>query len=89
MIIRDESVELPAEWTNQLCDELVAHAIDLGHYGNPAGFLLTVCLHPYIGYDEGDRHYLRGEWDYDGMRVWISENLERVKRVWQLQVKLI
>jgi hypothetical protein len=89
MIIEDKAQELPAEWTNQMCDRLISHAIDLGHHGNPTGFLLSVSLQPFIGYEKAGELYLKDEWDYDGIRQWITDNPERVKRVWQLQVKLI
>jgi hypothetical protein len=89
MIIEDKTQELPAEWTDQMCDQLISHSMDLGHHGNPSGFLLATSLDPFIGYEKDGEHYLRDKWDYEGIRQWIAENPERVKRVWQLQVKLI
>jgi hypothetical protein len=88
MIIEDKK-EVPSEWTDQMCDQLVSHALDLGHHGNPSGFLLAVSLDPFIGYKKGEEHFLRDEFDYDGIRQWILCNPERVKRVWQLQVYTI
>ena len=44
-------VECCTEWTDETCMQLVMHAMDLGHNGNPAGFLLVSSLHQFIGYD--------------------------------------
>jgi hypothetical protein len=89
MIVRDETRELPTEWTNEQCQQLVSHAMGLGHSGNPSGFLLLVSLHPFIGYDRDGTPILKfqNEWDYDGLRSWIASHVDDVKHVWQLQVK--
>jgi hypothetical protein len=86
LIIEDKTKKLPTEWTDQMCDCLISHAINLGHYGNPSGFLLAVSLEPFIGYEKDGEHHLRDEYDYEGIRQWIIDNPERVKRVWQLQI---
>jgi hypothetical protein len=89
MITRDETLELPAEWTDETCYQLVMHAIELGHYGNPAGFLLVSSLHQFIGYDIEENKYLKpsNEWDYEEMRKWIMQNSGRVLNVWRFQVQ--
>jgi hypothetical protein len=88
----DQSRELPEEWTDDLCVKLFYHARELGHYGNPGGYMLTVQLFPFVGKtfatEAGTERGLRpyDDWDYDGMRAWIADNLEEVKISWQRHV---
>lgn len=87
---------LPPEWTDTLLIELWNHARDLGHNGNPGGYILTAQLFPFVGRDEdiGDGLITRellpyDQWNYDGMRHWIRENEEEVLMSWQREVKKI
>ena len=88
MIITDTQRIAPSAWTDQECQNLVEHARDLGHNGNPAGFRLTMDLHEFIGYSDERGNHLKyySAWDYDGIRAWIAERTERVQRVWQYRV---
>lgn len=89
MIVTDTSREVPTFWADDLCFELFHHARELGIGGNPGGYMLTVGLFPFVGYeDEGVRYILPyKEWDYDGIRAWIAEHPESVKVTWQRVVR--
>jgi hypothetical protein len=89
MIVTDASRLLPETWTDALCIDLVDHARDLGHNGNPGGYMLQVALCPFLGEETGDGCVVkpRSEWDYDGMRAWIAENIDEVKVSWQRTVR--
>ncbi len=90
MITSDPTREMPVEWTNDLLIDLWDHARDLGHNGNPGGYILTKQLFPFVGYERvtGSRHLKHyDDWDYDGMRQWISENRDEVKISWQRVVR--
>lgn len=93
MIVTDAARTMPETWTDDLCVELFDHARHLGQNGNPGGYILTVQLFPFVGktfaaeagVQRGMRPY--AEWDYDGMRAWIANNLDEVKISWQRAVR--
>jgi hypothetical protein len=88
MIITDTTRIVPTEWTKRECQDLFEHARALGQEGNPAGFGLTVDLHPFVGYSDEEGHHLRyfSEWDYDSIRAYIAEHPERIQRIWQWKI---
>ena len=93
-MIAENKRELPDEWTDELCRELFDHARDLGQNGNPGGYILTINLFPFMGREdktdhENVRRYAKpyDQWDYEGLRKWISEHQEDVRICWQRAVR--
>lgn len=88
-MIVDTSRPLPETWTDDLCIDLFHHARELGQNGNPGGYVLTVQVFPFVGATDPSGHrFLKpeSEWDFDGMRAWIAENLDDVRASWRREV---
>ena len=88
MIQRDESRQLPKPMSDLDCIDFYQHARELGKNGNPGGYIITVELHPFVGWeDDGQRGLLPyAEWDWDGIRQWIADNHDEALLAWQREV---
>lgn len=87
-IITDTTRIAPTTWTDEACQNLLRHARELGQNGNPAGYGLTIDLHPFVGYSDRDGNHLKAyaKWDYDQIRVYIAAHAEKIQRIWQWKV---
>lgn len=82
MIIREVHWQLPEIWDIPNCWSLYEHSKELAMEGNPAGAILMYQLRHFILNPQNIE-----EWDFDEMRLYIMDNLDRVRNVWQLRVK--
>lgn len=91
VVEQDNHAVVPTEWTDAAIRSLWDHARDLGHNGNPAGFLLTGEWSRWVSIKRNGEHILkrRDKWNYAAIRAWIAANPERAQRVYQLRVRSV
>ena len=94
-IDQDKTRQIPEEMSEEWLREYFHHCRELGQNGNPGGYIMTINLFPFMGFEgvwEGETY--RGmkpysEWDYEGMRQWIREHHEEALLSWQRYVRSV